>query len=73
LFALSSAFYWAGVSALWGGVTFLHYSYWVVVVASTVPAMLYALAALWFCGWLARRVLRQVKAQERPLDQVQGE
>ena len=62
LFALLSAMYWVLVKDLWSGVTFLHYPYWQVVLAGTLPAMLYALVALWFCGWLARRVVRQVTA-----------
>jgi len=60
IFALASAVYWAGVTGLWSTITLLNYPYWLVVLTSTLPAMLYALAALWFCGWLARRVVRQM-------------
>ena len=76
LFALLSAFYWAGVTELWRTVTFVRYDYWAVLLASTLPAMLYALAALWFCGWLARRVIRQMtalKSAPAPSDERHGE
>jgi hypothetical protein len=62
IFALASAVYWAGVTELWRTITFLHYAYWQVLLASTLPAMIYAAVTLWFCGWLTRRVMRQMAA-----------
>jgi len=62
LFALLSAAYWAGVAELWNTITFLYFDYWAVLLASTLPAMLYAVVALWFCSWLARRAIRQMTA-----------
>jgi hypothetical protein len=76
LFALLSAFYWVGVTELWRTVTFLHYNYWSVLLASTFPPMLYALAALWFCGWLARQVIEQMtalKSAATPSNERHGE
>jgi hypothetical protein len=72
IFALGSAIYWAGVTELWRTITFLTYSYWQVLLASTLPAMLYAAVTLWFCSWLARRVVRQMAAL-RPSAEVQGQ
>jgi len=76
LFALLSTFYWAGVTELWRTVTFLHFEYWAVLLAGTLPAMLYGVAALWFCGWLARRVIKQMvalKSATTPITGANGE
>jgi hypothetical protein len=68
LFALVSAFYWEAVTELWRTITLLNYSYLEVLLVSTLPAMLYAAVALWFCGWLARRVIRQIAALRAPAE-----
>ncbi len=67
-FALGSAIYWEAVSAFLGIINPLAgldvAPYWMVALANSAPAALYAAIALIFCHWLARRVIRQ--AQERP-------
>ena len=68
-FALLSAIYWGGVTGLWSTITLLHYPYWLVVLTTTLPAMLYALIALWFCGWLARRVIGQMRTLQSAADE----
>ena len=73
LFALLSAIYWIGVTELWRTVTFVNYAYGIVALASTLPAILYALAALWFCGWLARRIVKQMSALQRAADGPHGD
>ena len=72
LFALLSALYWLGVTEFWMTVTFLHYDDWAGLLASTLPAMVYAVATLWFCGWLARRVVKQMTAIQRAATATDG-
>ena len=58
-FALLSTLYWLGVTGLWQLITLLNYPYWLVAITGTLPPMIYAVCTLWFCGRLARSVLRQ--------------
>ena len=65
VFALGSAIYWETVSAILGLINPLAghdvAPYWMVALANSAPAALYAVAALTFCHWLSRSLLRQVQ------------
>jgi hypothetical protein len=61
-FTLLSTFYWIGVAGLWDWITLLNYPYWLVLLTSTLPVMLYAAFSVWFCARLARSVMRQTMA-----------
>lgn len=67
LFAVASAIYWQGVAAFIGIINPLAGKdvapFWMVALANIVPAALYAVSALIFCHWLARRVLRQISKE----------
>ena len=64
-FALGSAVYWELVADLLRATNSVAghsvAPYWLVLVINVVPAALYAAVALFFCHWLARRVLRQTQ------------
>lgn len=69
-FSLASTIFWFVVQGLWsvsllsvleGGPPF---PYWLSVIVSTAPPAVYAIAALIFCRWLARRIARQAAALE---------
>jgi hypothetical protein len=68
LFAIISAIYWQGIAAFIGIINPLAGKavapFWMVALANIVPTAFYAIVALIFCHWLARRVLRQT--QQRP-------
>ena len=68
IFALLSALYWALVSDLSSSLHAMDvasrshvppYEDWLI---NGLPALIYAVACLFFCHWLARRVARQVAA-----------
>jgi len=69
-FALLSAIYWMGVTGLWETITLLNSPRWLVMLTTSLPAMLYAVIALWFCSWLARRVMRQMATLQRPSNEA---
>ena len=68
LFSLFSTTYWflvadlVGVASPLGG--FAKQPYWKVWLASLLPVAVYAIATLYFCHWLARRIMRRM-AQKR--------
>ena len=68
IFALLSAIYWALFSDLNSSLHAMHaassspmplYEDWLI---NGLPAIIYAVACLLFCHWLARRVARQLAA-----------
>ena len=66
-FALGSSVYWVIVSAIVGAINSVAghdvAPYWMVAFTNTLPGLIYVVVTLFFCHWLARRVVRQV--QER--------
>ena len=62
-FALGSAIYWEIVADFIHATNSVagHYvaPFWLVALVNIVPATLYAVVTLFFCHWLARRVVRQ--------------
>jgi hypothetical protein len=68
LFAILSSIYWFLVSDLIGVASplggFGQQPYWKVALASVIPAVLYAIATLYFCHWLVRRALRGAARKE---------
>ncbi|MBI0474266.1 hypothetical protein D9601_02660 [Sphingomonas sp. MA1305] len=68
VFAIGSAIYWQIIADFLSQVNFVagvsDVPYWEAALLNVVPALVYAVIALWFCHWLARRVLKQAKAFE---------
>ena len=63
LFAIGSTIYWQAVTALLSVINPIAgvdaAPYWLTALANVIPALLYAVFALWFCHRLARSVLKQ--------------
>ncbi|TPG56085.1 hypothetical protein EAH76_00445 [Sphingomonas glacialis] len=64
LFAIGSAIYWESVAAFLSMMNPLAghnvAPFWMVAMANCLPAALYAVITLFFCHWLARRIVRDV-------------
>ena len=70
IFAIFSAGYWAGIQAFWMGLSNAYCEAYrhrpPVIVGGIVggaPMAIYAATCVFFCHWLARRVIRQSLAQ----------
>jgi membrane protein implicated in regulation of membrane protease activity len=65
IFAVLSSVYWIAISGfismIWTVAEINVAPYWLVALFNFVPAAIYAVAALKFCHWFARRILRQAK------------
>ena len=64
LFAVLSAVYWEGIAWFLSIINPLSginaAPYWMVMLANSMPATVYAVATLIFCHWLVRRVVKQI-------------
>ncbi len=63
LFAIGSTIYWEIVAGLLSQVNPLagisDVPFWLAGLINMASAMVYAVIALWFCHWLARRIVKQ--------------